>query len=531
MRLFEKVFMQNFLKKIVFTLFLTSYYSNAILPQFSLEPTITISSPTLILPVPNHVIANSSLIHLTLNNIDLNAHVSILNNWPSPSKDKYVRLLRLEIDHNRPLSGQLNLFWSNAKKGIESNMAPQTNMIHLLTVNHISSTAVNSDINNEFSLVYPSLNWLARSVLLHPEQEHTNSSWYIEPQKKYAYYLTNQALLTKQGYPASKASQWLYDRPQAIYQLYLMSGETDWLVKANELADFYIKNIDEDGMFMLKKSFDPKLLMPKGVLYRYLLSGDVEAKKTLKRIFERSLDWDERYSLARGFWTERNQAAALNVAVSYWELTNDEVALGRINDIIDATVTMTFNPSNDWSLIGCPQHSFKSHEGWGDKTPACSPWMMALLGDALWRFYQLTGDVRAASLIDAFGDFILNYGIYYGNARVNNIVIPKYIVSIKNPEQEELNQWTDPQHACDVAALLGKSAYIKQITKQDNFMVKTLFRALLEQCSGTYTKLKKAQKSKREENYWVLRPPRRFGWMYSTTSDLPWLKSLLLNAD
>jgi len=80
MRLFEKVFMQNFLKKIVYTLFFASCCSNAISPVFALEPTITISSPTLILPVPNHTIANSSIIHLTLNNIDLNADVSILNN-------------------------------------------------------------------------------------------------------------------------------------------------------------------------------------------------------------------------------------------------------------------------------------------------------------------------------------------------------------------------------------------------------------------------------------------------------------------
>jgi len=64
------------------------------------------------------------------------------------------------------------------------------------------------------------------------------------------------------------------------------------------------------------KNFDPKYLMPKGLLYRYLLTGDVEAKRTLKHIYWRSLDWDESYSLRRGFWTERNQAAALNVAVS-----------------------------------------------------------------------------------------------------------------------------------------------------------------------------------------------------------------------
>jgi hypothetical protein len=500
--------------------------------SFSVENTITFDLATinktsneesifLLLPIPNQRVTLNSSFFLTANNHSIKANYQVLNTWPTMKSEPFIRLLSIDFNRLQNFTEAL---------GPKKTMPKELTLTWLDSDKALAVQQINVNQANLSQLVYPSTPWLVQSILLHPDKA-IDTDWYIEPQKKYAHYLTDQTLLSKQGYPASKASQWLYDRPQAIYQLFLMSGENQWLTKANKLAEFYSKNIDESGLFVLKKNFDPKYLMPKGLLYRYLLSGDVEAKKTLKRIFERSLDWDESYSLPRGFWTERNQAAALNVAVSYWELTNDEAALGRINDIIDATVTMTFNPSNDWPLIGCPQHSFKSHEGWGDDTPACSPWMMALLGDALWRFYQLTGDVRAASLIDAFGDFILNYGIYYGNARVNNIVIPKYIVSIKNPEQEELNQWTDPQHACDVAALLGKSAYIKQITKQDNFMVKTLFRALLEQCSGTYTKLKKAQKSKREKNYWILKPPRRFGWMYSTTSDLPWLKSLLLNAD
>ncbi len=94
---------------------------------------------------------------------------------------------------------------------------------------------------------------------------------------------------------------------------------------------------------------------------------------------------------------------------------------------------------------------------------------MALLGDALWRFYLLTEDKRAAALLDAFGDFIFNLGVFYGDKRVKNIIIPKYIVSIENAEQEELNQWTDPQHTCDVAGLLGKSVYIKDKAGSDNF--------------------------------------------------------------
>jgi len=492
--------------------------------SFSAENNITFDAPIinntasegslfLLLPIPNQRVSLNNEFFLRANNQSIEATYRIINTWSTVKNEKFIRVLSIEVNANHSFSKlipkqQLTLSWELSDKAY-------------------AFRGGNAVGNIKSHLVYPSKSWLVQSILLHPNNA-IDQDWYTEPQKKYANYVTNQALLTEKNYPPHKSSQWLYDRPQAIYQLFLMTEESAWLNIANDLADFYIGNIDESGVFVLKKSFDPKLLMPKGVLYRYLLSGDFEAKQALRRMFERSFDWDESYSLRRGFWTERNQAAALNVAVSYWELTSDVKALKRINDIIDATVKMTFYPENDWPLRGCPQHGFKSHEGWGDDSPACSPWMMALLADSLWRFYQLTEDKRAASLIDAFGDFVLNYGIYYGDKRVKNIVIPKYIVSLDNPEQEELNQWTDPQHACDVAALLGKSAYIKRKKNQDDFLVKTLFNALLEQCQGSYIRLKHQQKNKRDNSYWILKPPRRFGWMYSTTSDLPWLEKELL---
>jgi len=475
-----------------------------------------------LLPVPNNIITIDANIQISINGkTPITAQFFVVNTWPKIPKGTkgnndaskpsaithYVRLLLIELDKQFVSLSALTLSWHNSKKAKLSKI---------------------SNLNQvEVSLIYPSQNWLAQSLLLHPEYSQKEHQWYVEPQKKYAEYFTNQALLTQNGYPPEKAAQWLYDRPQAIYQLFIMTGDKKWLTAANELSTFYQQHLDEEGQFTLKNRFDAKYLMPKGLLYDYFLSGSYQAKYALEKIFKASLEWDEEYSSRRGFWTERNQAAALNTAVSYWEVSHDEMALTRINNIIDATVEMTFSPKNDWQLVGCPQHSFKSHEGWGDNSPACSPWMMALLGDALWRFYQLTGDKRAAALIDAFGDFILNYGLFYGDKRVKNIVIPKYIVSIENPEQEELNQWTNPQHACDAAALLGKSAYIKAQSGSDNFMVKTLFSALLEQCQQRYVQLKK---EKNKKPYWLLKPARRFAWVYSSTSDLPWLNSQLNTA-
>ena len=59
--------------------------------------------------------------------------------------------------------------------------------------------------------------------------------------------------------------------------------------------------------------------------------------------------------------------------------------------------------------------------------------------------------------------------------------------------------------------------------------MKTLFNALLEQCEGSYLKWQREQKKKQANEYWTIKPPRRFGWVYSTTSDLPWLKETLLS--
>ncbi len=477
----------------------------------------TVGAIKLLLPVPKGAISVDASVQISIDQKLLKTNFFLVNTWPNnqigtikKSVDKsYIRLLLIEIEKQAIYPTQLKVSWRNHQ---QQQLVSKTSLM--------PTTA---------TLIYPSQSWLAQALLLHPKYNQDDNKWYIEPQKKYAKYFTNQTLLTENGYSPEKSSQWLYDRPQAIYQLFIMSGERQWLTQGNRLSRFYQQHIDDEGQFTLRSRFDAKYLMPKGLLYDFLLSGNNQAKNALKKIFQASLAWDEHYSASRGFWTERNQAAALNTAISYWEISHDETALARINSIIEATIEMTFNPQNDWSLRGCPQHSFKSHEGWGDDSPACSPWMMALLGDALWRFYRLTGDKNAAALIDAFGDFILNHGLFYGDKRVNNIVVPKYIVAIENSEQEELNQWTDPQHACDVAALLGKSVYIKEVSGDDSFMVKTLFSALLEQCQLSYDRLKQEQKKHKLKEYWSLKPPRRFAWLYSTTSDLPWLNLRLIS--
>ena len=123
-------------------------------------------------------------------------------------------------------------------------------------------------------------------MLLHPQYSPKEHTWYIEPQKQYAHYLTNQDLLSKRGYPPTRAAQWLYDRPQAIFQLFIMSGEQQWLTKGKEMSSFYQQHIDEKGLFTLKNRFDAKYLMPKGLLYDFFSQETAKLRVHLKRFIK-----------------------------------------------------------------------------------------------------------------------------------------------------------------------------------------------------------------------------------------------------
>lgn len=343
------------------------------------------------------------------------------------------------------------------------------------------------------------------------------TDWYVQPMIRYANYITDPQLLLKNKVTPEKASQYLYDRPRALMQLYLLTGEPKWKSHAISASQFYQAHIADDGYFSLVAKKDIKYLMPKGLLYYYQLTADETARRAISRIYQASLDWEPHYR-NRGFWTERNQAAALDAAVTYYELTRDAAARQRIEQILTATLDMTMTPVNNWPPRGCPQHSFKSHEGGSDESAVCSPWMLALLADPIWRYQQLTSSDNATTLLRQFGQFIVAQGTYAGTDKFAGQQIPKYLVVFDNRQMEDINPWNDVQHSCDVAALLGKALYLSETISTQ---AADTFFALLEPCKNKYKRLKD------NKPYWRVRPERKFGWEYATTSDLPWLVQVI----
>lgn len=501
--------MNNFITIKLFTICLYILSGTVSSQENSIKFSAPADKATFVLPVPNQKISLQSEITLTVGGTTLTSTTSAVTLWYNDNKSKFVRLLYIKLNktnnQSQEKSSSYELHWTPAKKEM------------LLT---------DSDIKKKPFLVYPSKQWLAESILLHPKLSNVDSTWYTEPQSLYANFITNESLLSEKGYPKTKYSQWLFDRPRAIYQLYILTGDPKWLKEGTLLASFYLDNLDETGKFKLKENFDLKYLMPNGLLYYYFLTGDNQIKTIIKTFFERSLNWSAVYNNNYKFWTERHQAAALNIAIAYWEITGSPEAKNRIDALIEGTVQMVFNPVNNWPLRGCPQHTYNSHEGKSGNSPVCSPWMMALLGDALWRYYRLTHDKRSAAILNAFGDFMPNYGIHFADKRLRNKVLPLYLASMDNKLLEMKNQWTDGQHSCDIAGLIGKSLYIKKKANEDVFLLKELFNVFIQQCKDIDKKHRNSKKG-----YAPMLPPRRFGWTYSTTSELPWLEYWLNQAE
>ncbi|GHE89475.1 hypothetical protein [Thalassotalea profundi] len=493
--------MNNFITIKFFIICLCIVSSTVLSQENSIKFAAPADKKIFVLPVPNNKIPLQSEIIITVNGIKLNNKATALTQWTNDNQATFIRLLQINVnkqnDQNPKENITYKLQWLPAKKEINTQIIKNKSLPHL---------------------VYPSAQWLAESILLHPKITQLDTSWYTSPKTLYANFVTNDLLLKQNKYPPTRASQWLFDRPRSIFQLFILTGDTKWLKEGSKLVHFYLENLDETGKFKLKENFDLKYLMPNGLLYFYLLTGDNRIKPVLKAFFEQSLNWQATYKSNYQFWTERHQAAALNIAIAYWEISGSPQAKNRIDEIIDATVQMTFSPRNEWKIIGCPQHTYKSHEGKAGNSPVCSPWMMALLGDGLWRYYRLTHDKRSAALLNAFGDFMPNYGIHFADKKLKNKVLPLYLASMDNKLLEIKNQWIDDQHVCDIAGLIGKSLYIKKKVNEDVFLLNELFNVFIQQCKDINKKYKHAKKG-----YLPIIPPRRFGWTYSTTSDLPWL--------
>ena len=203
---------------------------------------------------------------------------------------------------------------------------------------------------------------------------------------------------------------WLYDRVTAMYRGYVMTGDRIPLRSAYREAEIYragmtISNGVATGIAVPNATTDLKYYYAQNMALHYLFTGDDRYREAAEAVSAKvATMWNPVYNGADRFWTERHAGFAL--LAHEWALTVTDDQASTIGARADAAVTaflavQASYPSNYTDPSArCFAHSATAHaEGYG--YDGCSPWMSAILADALDQYARRVGGSRAADVRDS----------------------------------------------------------------------------------------------------------------------------------
>ena len=205
---------------------------------------------------------------------------------------------------------------------------------------------------------------------------------------------------------------WLFDRASSFWNLYMRTGALKWLRTAHKASQFYANGINEKGEFAFNPSY-PKLMYCYGtpLMIDIMLTGDVALEDQILNIAEFGVERNFELTDSRtSLWTERGLAYWLLSALTAYEVTGEEVYKNRVIYRFESA----YNRNSDGVML----HQMGLHEIGGlsndDRLsqPIISPWMSALLSEAIWRYYLQSEDTRALQFIAGMGEHVAEHCLY-----------------------------------------------------------------------------------------------------------------------
>lgn len=376
-----------------------------------------------------------------------------------------------------------------------------------------------------------SSNWLGRSLLKNRFTDtsattNTTYSWYETSFEGFSDSAVNDV-----GDHVTDANKiqyeteyepWLYDRAATLWVSYFTTGNLSQIRHAHRASQFYAQHINADGGFDLKGN-DLKYSYGQSMMIDYALTGDDSLLSKIEQVAGNAANWNEVFTMDSNFWTERHQHYSLMGAMFAWETTGDVTHRDRVKTIIDAIYNHQQNPPGNYAAIGCLPHSLHAHEGYGGDTAICSPWMTALLGESVYRYYLLSKDTRALTILSKFGDYLVNFATKTASSEpYAGHVLSCYLAS----DQKLECQSSDGEHACDVAGLSMRSAWAKKQLSQNNSSILGLGEDLLSTCELALNYWHRTSQATIDagKTMWRLSPPRKYNWWFTNTSDMFWLR-------
>lgn len=261
---------------------------------------------------------------------------------------------------------------------------------------------------------------------------------------------------------------WLFDRASVFFKTYIRSGDIQHLRAAHRAAAFYMKHLNHEGYFTLKKGNDLKYSYGEPILADYLLLANETALEKVRSLTQVAAHVDVNYRRPDQFWTERHAAYALLAALTVFESTGDPHMAARARRILDDVLSVQSKPP---AFIvaparhdGCFIHTAASHGEGETHQYVCSPWMTSLLLAAMQRYELSTDDPRIPASAMAMADFTLRLGsriddswLHGLNTPHRRMRIPYYLVSSKGVLEDD--PWADKEHALDAAKIVALGYY------------------------------------------------------------------------
>ncbi len=203
----------------------------------------------------------------------------------------------------------------------------------------------------------------------------------------------------------SNRGVWLYDRGTTMYRGHVRRGDLRTLESAYRETAIYRAGIAGTGaatrIAVPGAVDDLKYHYAQNLAIHYLMTGDDRFRESAEDIATRvSAIWSNfAYAGDDRFWTERHAGFALLAYVWARIVTDDRAAEldERANTYVDAYLAMQAQPAS-WPDpdARCFAHTAAAHgEDFG--TWGCSPWMSAILADALDAYATEIGGERATA--------------------------------------------------------------------------------------------------------------------------------------
>ncbi|HYJ08567.1 MAG TPA: hypothetical protein VEX18_06150 [Polyangiaceae bacterium] len=211
------------------------------------------------------------------------------------------------------------------------------------------------------------------------------------------------------GYETDRAV-WLFDRGTALYRGYARRGDLGPLRSAYIETSIYRNRIGGTGSAARNgigsdAADDVKYNYSQNLALHYLLSGDDRFRESAEDIALGMAElWpDPGYSGGDDFWTERHAGFGL-LAYDWAMIVSDDRALEfrtLADEAVDAYLAMqaTYPAGYADDNARCFAHTADAH-GEGGAYFGCSPWMSAILGDALAQ-YALESDAARAEQVQS----------------------------------------------------------------------------------------------------------------------------------